>query len=108
MGLKIEISSNLNIVNFLDVTLNLNNNSYKQFSMSNIIPKYINVNSSRPAESNVKQIFGAINIRINSLSSSKNIFNNKKNSYNEALYNCSYKDELEYLYCQEKLHKKRP
>ena len=27
MGLKIEISSNLKIVNFLDVTLNLNDNS---------------------------------------------------------------------------------
>ena len=32
MGLKIEISSDLNIVNFLDITLNLNDNSYKPFS----------------------------------------------------------------------------
>ncbi len=29
MGLKIEINSNLKIVNFLDATFNLNDNSYK-------------------------------------------------------------------------------
>ena len=32
MGLKIDISYNLKIVTFLDVTLNLNDNSYKPFS----------------------------------------------------------------------------
>ena len=31
MGLKIEISFNLKIVNYLDATLNLNDNSYKPF-----------------------------------------------------------------------------
>ena len=41
----------------------------------------------------IKQISDAINIRINQLLSSKNIFNNNKDSYNEALYNSGYKDE---------------
>ena len=45
MGLKIEISSYLKIVNFLDVILNLRNNSYKPFNKSNAIPTYIDVNS---------------------------------------------------------------
>ena len=49
MGLKIEISSNFKIVNFLDVTLNLNDNSYKPFSKTNAIPTYINVSSNHPA-----------------------------------------------------------
>ena len=31
LGIKIEISSNIKIVNFLDVTLDLSNNSYKPF-----------------------------------------------------------------------------
>ena len=53
MGLKIEISSNLKIVNFLDVTLNLSINSYKPFIKSNAIPTYINVSSNLP-ESIVK------------------------------------------------------
>ena len=48
MRLSIEISSNLKIVSFLDVTLNLSNNSYKPFSKSNAIPTYINVNSNHP------------------------------------------------------------
>ena len=64
---------------------------------SNIIPTSINVNSKH-LTSIIKQIPNAINIKINRLSSSKNIFNNNnKESYNEALYNSSYINELEYL-----------
>ena len=66
MGIKIEISSNLKIVNFSDVTLNLSNNSYKPFSKSPTIPTYINISSNHTA-SIVKQIHDAINIRINRL-----------------------------------------
>ena len=49
MGLRIEISSKLKIVNFLDITLNLSNNSYKVFSKFNAILTYININSNLPA-----------------------------------------------------------
>ena len=77
MGLQTEINSNLKIVNFLDVTLNLSNNSYKPFSKSNGIPRYIHVNSNHPA-SIVKKIPDAINIRINRLLSSRHILNNNK------------------------------
>ena len=38
-----------------------------------------------------------INIWINRLSFSKNIFNNYKKFYNEACYNSGYKNELRYL-----------
>ena len=96
MGLKIEIGSNWKIVHFLNVTLNLNDNSYKPFRKTNAILTYINVNSNHPA-SIVKQILNAINIRINRLASSKNIINNHKEFYNEALHNRDYKNELEYL-----------
>ena len=61
------------------------------------MPTYINICSNHPV-SIVIQIPNAINIRINRLSSSKNIFNNHKEFYNEALYNnSSYKNELKYL-----------
>ena len=83
-----EISSNLKITDFLDVTLNLN--TYKSFSKTNVILTYINVSSNHPA-SIVKQIPNTINIRINRLSSSKSIFDNHKEFYNEALHNSSYK-----------------
>ena len=64
IGLKIDISFDLKIVNFLDVTLNLTENSYKPFSKTNAIPTYINIGSDHPA-SIVKQIPNAVNIRIN-------------------------------------------
>ena len=93
MGLKIEISSNLKIVIFLDVTLNLNDNSYKPFSKANAIPTYLNFSSNRRPAPIVKQIPNLINMRINRLSS-KNIFNNHKEFYNEASV---YKNELKHL-----------
>ena len=97
MRLKIEISSNLKIINFLDATLNLSNNFYKPFNKSNTTPTYINVSSNHPA-SIVKQIPNAINIRIYRLLSSKNISNNNnKEFYNEVEYNSGYKNELRYL-----------
>ena len=60
------------------------------------MPTYINVSSNHPV-SIVKQISNAINIRINRLSSSKNIFDNHKEFYNEALYSSGYENELKYL-----------
>ena len=89
------IGSNLKIVNFLDVNLNSNDNSYKPFRETNVIPTYINVNSNQPA-SIVKQIPNAINIRINRLSF-KNIFNNLKDICHEAVHNSGYKNDLKYL-----------
>ena len=63
IALKIEISSNLKIVNILDVTLNRSDNSYNLLSKSNTIRTYVNVNFNDPA-SLVKQIPDAINLRI--------------------------------------------
>ena len=48
LGFKIEISSNIKIANFLDVTLDLSNNSYKPSIKPNQNPSYINVNSNHP------------------------------------------------------------
>ena len=45
----------------------------------------------------IKEIPNSIYIRINVLSSSKNIFDNHRGFYNEALHNISYKNELMYL-----------
>lgn len=45
---KIEIASNLKIINLLDITLNLNNNTAKPYHKEYEIPKYINVDSSHP------------------------------------------------------------
>ena len=86
----------LKIVNFLYVTFNLDDNSYKPLKKTNTITTCINVNSNHPT-SIIKQIPNAINIRINRLSSSKMISNKHKEIYNEVLHNSRYKNELKYL-----------
>ena len=48
LGFKIEIASNLKIVNSLDITFNLTNNTFKPFNKDNLKPTYINVNSNYP------------------------------------------------------------
>ena len=46
LGFKFE---NIKIANFLDVTLNLSDNSYRLFLKTNQHPSYINVNSNHPS-----------------------------------------------------------
>ena len=59
LGFKIEVSSNNKIVNFLDVTLNLSNNTYKPFLKTDQYTFYINVNSNNP-KTIIKQIPKAV------------------------------------------------
>ena len=84
LGFKIEISSNIKIVNFLDVTLDLSNNSYKPFIKTNQNPSSINVNSNHP-KNIIKQIPKAVNLRIGKLSANKKIFKESSKRYIDAL-----------------------
>ena len=52
---KIEISSNIKVANFLDVTLNLSDNSYRTFLKTIQYSSYVNVNSIHPC-SIIKQV----------------------------------------------------
>ena len=63
LGFKIEISSNIKITNFQDITLNLSDNSFGPFLKTNQYPSYINVNSNHPS-SMIKQVLKAVNMRI--------------------------------------------
>ena len=67
LGLRIQIVTNLKIVDFLDVTLNLNNGTFKPFSRNDSAPTYVNIGSNHP-RSLLKQIHNAVNQRINKLS----------------------------------------
>ena len=73
LGFKIEVSSNNKIVNFLDVTLDLSNNTYKSFIKTDQSPSYINVNSNHP-KTIIKQVPKAVNLRIRNLSVNEKIF----------------------------------
>ena len=69
-GLDIIINCNMKIVNYLDVTLNLNNVSYRPLKNPNEETNYIHVNSDHPT-SILKQLPMSIEKRLSSLSSSK-------------------------------------
>ena len=93
---RIEISSNIKIVNFLDVTLDLSNNSYKPFIKTNQNPSYINVDSNHP-KNIIKQIPKAVNLRIAKLSANEKIFKESSKRYIEALKNSGFKEDFRYL-----------
>ena len=92
----IEISSNVKIVNFLDVTLDQSNNSYKPFIKTNQNPSYINVNSNHP-KNIIKQIPKAVNLRIGKLSANEKIFKESSKKYIDALKNSGFKEDYRYL-----------
>ena len=104
IGFQIEININLKIVNFLDVTFNLSESSYKPYKKPNDELLYINVNSNHPPQI-LKQIPISINNRLNQNSSNENIFNSSKRVYEDALKKSGFKNfELKF---EKKIAKKR-
>ena len=68
--LDVIIECNTKIINYLDVTFNLNDGTYKPYKKPNDETKYIHVGSDHPP-SIIKQIPKSIATRLSSLSSSK-------------------------------------
>ena len=95
LGFKIEILSNNKIVNFLDVTLDLSNNTYRPFIKMDQSPSYININSNHP-KSIIKQVSKAVNLRIRNLSANKEIFRKGSKMYIDALKSSGYKENFTY------------
>ena len=73
LGFKIEISSNIKVAHFLDITLNLSDNAYRPFLKTDQYPSYIRVNSNH-LNSIIKQVPKAVNTIISRLSLNKNNF----------------------------------
>ena len=84
--LNIVIKCNLNIVDYLDVTLNLLNNTYKSFSKPKNEINYNHKESNHPP-SIIKQVPFSVESRLSSLSSNEKIFNESTPIYQEALKN---------------------
>ena len=64
----------MKIVNYLDVTFNLNNGTYRPYQKQNNIIQYMHVESNHPPNI-IKQIPKRIEKRFSQLSSSEEIFN---------------------------------
>ena len=83
-SLTITIQCNLKIVDFLDVTFDLENNVYKPFRKENNNPIYIDKHSKHPA-SILKQLPKSIEKRIPQNSSDKYILDESIKPYKGAL-----------------------
>ena len=72
-GLRITMEANKQIINFLDVTFNLNQNTYQPFTKPNTELQYVHRESNHPPIT-TKNILAGINRRLSSLSSDKASF----------------------------------
>ena len=94
-GLKITIDANKKIVNFLDVTFDLTNGSYKPYTKPNNKLLYVHKQSNHPPTT-LKNIPKNVNQRLSSISSSENIFNESITPYQKALDESGYNHELKH------------
>ena len=94
-GLKITIETNLTVVNFLDVTLNLRSGQFMPYRKPNDTPLYISTQSNHP-QCVIKQVPLSVNKRLSSISSSKEIFDSAKVTYSKSLKESGHRHKLEY------------
>ena len=93
--LKITIQCNLKIVDYLDVTFNLTDSSYRPFSKTNSEINYIHKQLNHPP-SIIKQLPLSVERRLSKLSSNEKIFNDSIPIYQEALIKAGYIHKLTY------------
>ena len=74
IGLKIYIATNLNKVNFLDVTFNFKSGTFRPYKKPSDKPLYIHTSSNHPPKI-LKQLPNAINERLSHNSSDEAVFN---------------------------------
>ena len=97
IGFKIEIVTNLQEVDFLDVTFNLINNTYRPYKKPNDNLTYINTSSNHPPNI-IKQLTKTTSERLSKNSSSVEIFNSSKLEYEDALKKSGHTEPLIYNY----------
>ncbi|KAK3740098.1 hypothetical protein QZH41_002818 [Actinostola sp. cb2023] len=91
--LKITIDANKKIVNFLDVTFNLTNGTYKPYMKPNNKLLYVHRQSNHPPTL-LKNIPLNINKRLTNISSNQEVFNETVNPYQKALDESGYSHKL--------------
>lgn len=91
-----EIKCDLKVVDYLDVTFDLRNGTYKPFKKPNNTPLYIHSESNHPP-CITKQIPKGVSKRISNNSANEDIFSEAAPYYNEALRKCGYNEPL--IYC---------
>ena len=96
LGLRITIQTNLRIVNFLDLTLDLNCGKHYPYRKPNDTPSYIHKLSNHPPPI-LRNIPAAISRRITDTSSDELAFQQAAPVYNSALLASGYSEPIEFL-----------
>jgi hypothetical protein len=93
--LKITADANMNVVNFLDITFNLQQSTFKPYRKPGDIPVYVHVDSNHPPTV-TRQVPISICNRISNLSDSEESFKNTIPLYEKALKESGYKHKCTY------------
>ena len=101
IGFSIDIQTNLKEVDFLDVTLNLQNGTYRPCKKPNDNLLYIHSSSNHPPQT-IKQLPNYIIDRLSKNSSNQEMFNTAKVEYEDAL-----KKNVDLKYANNKLEKRK-
>ena len=94
-GLEIVAESYLRIVNYLNVTLNLNDSSLRRYHKPDDIIQYINKKSNHPPNV-IKHLPTSIGKPLSSNSSDKKIFKEAAMYYEDTLNKAGYANKLVY------------
>ena len=105
-GLNITIQCNQKIVDFLDVTFNLTNGTYKPYRKPNNTTNYIHKESNH-SPNILTKLPSMIEKRISDLSATKEIFDNSKDYYEESLKKSGYDGRLTYTPHQPNMGRRR-
>ena len=93
--LNITVKTNLKTVGFLDVLLDLLNNTYQPYRKPSSETVYINKHSNH-CPNILKELLKAINKRITDISCNLDIFDAAKTTYEPGLRNSGFNEELKY------------
>ena len=95
LGLKITIETGKKEIDFLDVTMNLENDSYKPYLKDNDIPLYVHRESNHPRQV-LTNIPDSVNRRLSAISSNDEMFWTAAPIYQYALRNSGYKTQMKF------------
>ena len=99
------METNLKIVNFLNVTFNLTNSTYRPQRKPNDNLMYIHISSNRPPQI-IKHLPDSVEERLSNNSSNKQVFNSAEPEYEKALKDSGYKN-VNLKYRERKEHRKK-
>ena len=94
-GLNITIKTNLTSVDFLDIRLNLRDNTYQPYRKPNSERIYIRKTSNHPKNA-IKDLLKAIGKRLSDTSCNQEVFEAALPIYEEALRKSGFNEKLSY------------